>query len=60
MRQDVDRRFRVIESPIGPLTLAGHDGMLTHLRMVEQTYEPDRDGWRRDDTAFAPIVEQLA
>jgi methylated-DNA-[protein]-cysteine S-methyltransferase len=51
--------YRIIDSPIGPLTLAGDDGTLTHLRMVDQTYEPDRDDWIRDDTAFATAVEQL-
>ncbi len=29
--------YRIIDSPIGPLTLAGHDGVLTNLRMVDQT-----------------------
>ena len=31
-----------------------------HLRMVDQTYEPSRDGWEVDDDAFADAVEQLA
>lgn len=52
--------YRIIESPIGPLTLAGTDGVLTHLRMDEQTHEPDRQGWQRDDSAFPEVVEQLA
>ncbi len=51
---------RTVESPVGPLTLAGRDGRLMHLRMVDQTYEPSRDGWNVDDTAFADAVEQLA
>jgi len=52
-------QFRTMESPVGPLTLAGRDGRLMHLRMVDQTYEPSRNGWERDDTAFPDAVEQL-
>lgn len=26
--------YRIIDSPIGPLTLAGHDGVLTNLGTV--------------------------
>ena len=53
-------RYRTIESPIGPLTLAGRDPVLAHLRMADQTYEPDRADWSPDPHAFGPIVEQLA
>ncbi|MBU9766104.1 methylated-DNA--[protein]-cysteine S-methyltransferase [Mycobacterium sp. TNTM28] len=51
---------RTVDSPVGPLTLAGRDGRLMHLRMVDQTYEPDRNDWEIDDTAFADAVDQLA
>lgn len=51
--------YRTIDSPIGPLTLAGHDGLLTNLRMVDQTYEPGRAGWSHNPTAFDHVVEQL-
>lgn len=51
---------RSVGSPVGPLTLAGRDGQLMHLRMVDQTYEPSRDGWEVDDSAFPDAVEQLA
>ena len=51
--------FRVIDSPVGPLTLAGRDGALGHLRMAGQTHEPDRAGWIEDDDAFPEAVEQL-
>lgn len=51
--------FRTIDSPVGLLTLAGRDGTLTHLRMVDQTHEPSRAGWERDDDAFGDVVEQL-
>ncbi len=50
---------RTIDSPIGPLTLAGHGSVLTNLRMVDQTYEPSRAGWSLDQTAFADAVDQL-
>ena len=51
--------FRRVDSPVGLLTLAGRDGRLMHLRMVDQTYEPSHDGWKRDDTAFPDAIEQL-
>ena len=53
------KQFRSIDSPVGLLTLAGRDGRLMHLRMVDQTYEPSHDGWESDDDAFPLVVEQL-
>ncbi|CKI23312.1 methylated-DNA--[protein]-cysteine S-methyltransferase [Mycolicibacterium smegmatis] len=53
-------KCRTVDSPVGPLTLAGRDGHLMHLRMEDQTYEPSRDGWEVDDSAFPEVVEQLA
>ncbi|TGD86221.1 methylated-DNA--[protein]-cysteine S-methyltransferase [Mycolicibacterium sp. CH28] len=53
-------RYRTVESPVGPLTLAGDGTTLMHLRMVDQSYDPDRSGWQpADDGAFAEAVEQL-
>ncbi|GFG51405.1 methylated-DNA--[protein]-cysteine S-methyltransferase [Mycolicibacterium agri] len=52
-------QFRTMDSPVGMLTLAGRDGRLMHLRMEDQTYEPSRDGWIRDDRAFPEAVDQL-
>jgi methylated-DNA-[protein]-cysteine S-methyltransferase len=52
-------QYRTVDSPVGPLTLAGRDGRLRHLRMVDQTYEPSRAGWTADDSAFADAVAQL-
>jgi methylated-DNA-[protein]-cysteine S-methyltransferase len=52
--------YRTIDSPIGPLTLAGHDDVLTNLRMEDQTHEPRRDGWSLDERAFPKVVDQLA
>ena len=54
-----DMQFRVMDSPVGVLTLAGTDGRLQHLRMEDQTYEPSRTSWEPDDTAFPDAVEQL-
>lgn len=51
--------FRTVDSPVGPLTLAGRGGRLMHLRMVDQTYEPSRADWHPDDGAFPDAVEQL-
>lgn len=53
-------RFRVVDSPVGPLTLAGRDNTLAYLRMAGQTHEPDRAGWTEDGDAFPEAVEQLA
>jgi methylated-DNA-[protein]-cysteine S-methyltransferase len=52
-------KYRTMDSPVGLLTLAGTEGRLQHLRMVDQTYEPDRADWKRDDTAFTEAVDQL-
>ncbi len=53
-------RHRTIDSPIGPLTLAGDGPTLMHLRMTDQSHEPDRSGWApADQGAFAAVVEQL-
>lgn len=51
--------YRTVDSPVGPLTLAGRGNRLGHLRMVDQTYEPDRTGWEPDPGAFGDVVEQL-
>jgi len=51
--------YRTIESPIGPLTLAGRGSVLTNLRMVDQTYEPSHADWSLDPGAFADTVDQL-
>src|SRR3954466_13485013 len=49
---------RTIESPVGPLTIAGADGVLHHLRMDAQTYPPSGEGsWSVDDGAFADVVD---
>ena len=52
-------RYRTIDSPVGLLTLAGHGSALTNLRMVDQTYEPDRADWSVDPRAFNDAVDQL-
>jgi methylated-DNA-[protein]-cysteine S-methyltransferase len=52
-------QVRTVDSPVGPLTLAGTNGRLKHLRMVDQTYEPSHQGWERDDAAFTDAVAQL-
>jgi methylated-DNA-[protein]-cysteine S-methyltransferase len=52
-------QYRTVDSPVGLLTLAGHNDRLRHLRMVDQTYEPSHDGWEVDDSSFADAVAQL-
>lgn len=52
-------RFSTVDSPIGPLTLAGVGSTLTHLRMAGQAHEPDRAHWVSSDGSFADVAEQL-
>lgn len=53
-------RYRVIESPVGPLTLAGNDQALTHLRLQEQNHPPKgQDAWILDERAFPEVVDQI-
>ncbi len=52
-------RYRTIDSPIGPLMLAGSGSALTSLRMIDQTYEPSRADWSLDPGSFSTAVEQL-
>jgi methylated-DNA-[protein]-cysteine S-methyltransferase len=52
-------RYRMIESPVGPLTLAGDDEALTNLRMEDQAHPPARTGWEPDPHAFADAAAQL-
>jgi methylated-DNA-[protein]-cysteine S-methyltransferase len=51
--------YRTIDSPIGPLALAGRGRVLTNLRMVDQTHEPSRADWVLDDRVFPDAVDQL-
>lgn len=51
--------YRTIDSPIGPLALAGHGRVLTNLRMLDQTHEPSRTDWVPNDRAFPDVVNQL-
>jgi methylated-DNA-[protein]-cysteine S-methyltransferase len=53
-------RYRVIDSPIGPLTLAGDDDALTALRMDEQAHPPaGRVHWEHDPHGFQDVVDQV-
>ncbi|TVS85192.1 methylated-DNA--[protein]-cysteine S-methyltransferase [Mycobacterium helveticum] len=52
-------QYRTIDSPIGPLTLAGRGSTLTNLRMADQTHEPSRAGWTPGPGAFDNAVGQL-
>ena len=53
-------QYRTVDSPVGPLTLAGVGSTLMHLRMAEQSHEPERSHWTpAGPGAFADVVEQL-
>jgi methylated-DNA-[protein]-cysteine S-methyltransferase len=40
--------------------LAGDDGRLSHLLMLDHAHAPSRDGWWRDDSAFPEVAHQLS
>lgn len=52
---------RIVDSPVGPLTIAGRDdGTVTHLCMAEQRHAPRQlSSWTRDDGAFSDAARQL-
>ena len=53
-------RARTIDSPIGPITLAGDDEVLTQLVMHEQRHAPvAMDAYPEDKNAFGDVVDQL-
>lgn len=51
--------YRIVNSPIGPLTLAGRGQILTHLLMDQHAHAPDRSNWKHDSNAFADAAGQL-
>jgi methylated-DNA-[protein]-cysteine S-methyltransferase len=54
------RWSRTVESPVGPLTIAGDGERVSNLRMTDQTYAPpDQPDWRDDPRAFPDVVAQL-
>ncbi len=53
-------RYRMTESPVGFITIAGDADAVTGLRMEDQAHPPaGSDEWIRDDAAFADVVDQL-
>lgn len=53
-------RCRIVDSPIGPLTLAGDDRAITTLAMADQSHPPTGQAdWAADPGAFADVVTQL-
>ena len=54
-------RYRIIDSPIGPLTLTGDGEALTGLTMQDQSHAPtERRDLSPDERAFPDVVDQLA
>jgi hypothetical protein len=53
-------QFRTVNSPVGPLTLAGKDGRLMHLVMVDQAHEPSHGGWERRSVSSGDRVPMAA
>lgn len=53
-------RYRRVDSPIGPLTLAGQGDRLTNLVMETAAHPPpERHHWVQDESAFPDVVAQL-
>ncbi|MFC6354510.1 methylated-DNA--[protein]-cysteine S-methyltransferase [Luethyella okanaganae] len=50
---------RIVDSPIGPLTLVGDDGVLAGLYMAEHLHRPDPSGFGQRTDDFAAAVWQL-
>jgi len=54
-------QHRIVDSPIGPLTLVGDEGVLSGLYMDAQRYAPDTAAFGpRTNTGFQAAAEQLA
>lgn len=51
--------YRTIDSPVGPLTLAGVESTLMRLVITGQRHEPDVSEWRYVKHAFPCAVTQL-
>ena len=51
--------YRTMTSPIGTLTIAGEDGVVTRVLMEDQRHAPSAEGWAHDPNAFADVVGQL-
>jgi methylated-DNA-[protein]-cysteine S-methyltransferase len=50
----------VVDSPLGPVTLLGHDGRLCGLFFEVHRWAPGADRWgERAPGAFGPVAEQL-
>jgi methylated-DNA-[protein]-cysteine S-methyltransferase len=53
-------RYRIVESPVGPLTLCGDGEVLTGLSMHDQRHAPVLDAdLKHDESAFPDVVKQL-
>lgn len=58
---DTSTTYRVVDSPVGPLTLTGHGATLTRCWFDGPGTGADpTQGLERDDAAFAEAVDQLA
>ena len=52
---------RLVDTPVGELTLVGHDDTLTGVYFPGHTRRPEQDTFgRRSETAFAAAVAQFA
>ncbi|WP_158842557.1 methylated-DNA--[protein]-cysteine S-methyltransferase [Saccharothrix deserti] len=50
-----------VDSPVGPLTLVAHDGVLSGLYMTEQRHRPAAETFGREDPSpFGDVIAQLA
>jgi len=52
--------YRMVDSPVGMLTLAGSDGALGHVVLEHAAHPPrDRSRWVEEPTAFGEVIAQL-
>ena len=56
----MQRSYTIVESPVGPLTLACVDGFLTALYMDRQRHRPPDEWFGEPDSGpFTAVIEQL-
>lgn len=53
-------RYRIIESPVGFVTIAGDGDTITGIRMEDQAHPPaGLEDWEPDERAFQGVADQL-
>lgn len=52
--------YSTLDSPVGPITVAGDGEVITNVRMVDQSHPPaDQGEWHFEPKAFPDALDQL-